>query len=234
MKTPYRYGDPPGGRLNDLLARYRTDGVVRLGVDVGKMRDYTALVVTSDVLQDGKHHFATHSVERLPLGTPYPAVVDRIVEVMAKLEAINERRRDAGELAFRCELLIDSTGVGGALIDLVRERGLKPIAVTLTGGDRVTEHEPNRVSIGKAYMVDQLQLLLQTKRLRLPESAEAHLLATELDDYTGRTHETGHTAWNARSGQHDDLVIALGLSVGYGKQPPPPFIFGMRVVKGRW
>lgn len=233
MGRSYRYGDPPGGS-EDLFERLRTDGVVRVGVDIGKMRDYTALVVTSDVLRDGTHYFATHSVERLPLGTPYPAVVDRIVEVIAKLEAKNERRRDAGERALRRELLIDSTGVGGALIDLVRESGLKPIAVTLVGGDLVTEHEPNRVSIGKGYMVGRLQVLLQTKRLRLPESAEARILAAELHDYTGQTNETGHTAWNARSGQHDDLVIALGLSVGYGKPPPSPFIFAMRRVPGRW
>ncbi len=234
MGRPYRYGDPPDGSLNDLLARYRTDGVVRLGVDIGKKRDYTALVVTSDEIRDGKHHFTTHSVERLPLDTSYPAVVDRIVEVMAKLQAKNERRREAGELALRRELLIDSTGVGGALIDLVRENGLKPIAVTLVGGDLVNEHEPHRVSMGKGYMVGRLQVLLQTKRLRLPESAEAHILATELHDYTGQTTDNGHTAWNARSGQHDDLVIALGLSVGYGKPPPPPFVLAMRRAPGRW
>jgi hypothetical protein len=233
VRRPYRYGDPPGGS-EDLFESFRTEGVVRVGVDIGKMRDYTALVVTSDEVRDGKHHFATHSVERLPLGTPYPAVVDRIVEVMANLEARNERRRDARKLAFGRELLIDSTGVGGALIDLVRESGLQPIAVTLVGGDVVTEHEPNRVSMGKGYMVGRLQVLLQTKRLRLPESAEARILATELDDYTGQTNETGHTAWNARSGQHDDLVIALELSVGYGKPSPPPFVFAVRKVKGRW
>jgi hypothetical protein len=35
-------------------------------------------------------------------------------------------------------LAVDATGVGKPVVDLLRERGLAPMAVTITGGDTVT------------------------------------------------------------------------------------------------
>ncbi len=45
----------------------------------------------------------------LPLGTRYPAVVDRVREFMR-----------LPELRDLCELVVDSTGVGAPVVDLLR------------------------------------------------------------------------------------------------------------------
>lgn len=68
------------------------------------------------------------------------------------------------------------------------------------------------------YMVGRLQVLLQADRLHLPITTEAAVLVTELQDYQIDVNERAHASFNAPSGKHDDLVIALVLSVGAGKR----------------
>jgi hypothetical protein len=50
-------------------------------------------------------------MERVPLGTPYPVLADRIAAVA----------RAAG-----ATIAVDSTGIGRAVVDLLRERVSKP------------------------------------------------------------------------------------------------------------
>lgn len=100
--------------------------------------------------------------------------------------------------------------------DLIRERGLHPRVALFTGSDTRTNHPGRVVHIGKSWMVSRLQVLLQAKRLRLPMGGETELLIKELQDYEVSISQSGHASFNARSGAHDDLVIALGLSVGTG------------------
>jgi hypothetical protein len=56
----------------------------------------------------------------------------------------------------------------------------------------------------------------------LPITTEAAVLVTELQDYQIDVNERAHASFNAPSGKHDDLVIALGLSVGAGKRYHDP------------
>ena len=98
-------------------------------------------------------------------------------------------------------------------------------AVFFTHGDRYTERESNRygdVLLGKAYLVSQLQVLLQHHQIHLPETSEARALAQELLDYEIRVDEDANTRYGAfRTGTHDDLVTALGLTLEY----PPKYRF---------
>jgi hypothetical protein len=52
-----------------------------IGLDLGQAQDYTALAICED---DGEVWTIT-SLGRLPLGTPYPAVVERVVAFAASL-----------------------------------------------------------------------------------------------------------------------------------------------------
>jgi hypothetical protein len=65
-----------------------------------------------------------------------------------------------------------------------------------------------------------LQALLQTSRLKLPQTREAEALAKELQDYEIKVDENANDKYGAfRVGAHDDLVTALGLCVVYQKPP---------------
>jgi hypothetical protein len=94
-----------------------------VGVDLGQSRDYTAIAVVERRGVGGRMEIRqlTHAedgvlrlrfLERVELGTPYPEVVERVVQVT--------RSR---ELAGRCHLIVDGTGVGRPVVDLLRGRG---------------------------------------------------------------------------------------------------------------
>ena len=89
-----------------------------VGVDLGQARDYTAIAV-AELVGGGDQHL--RHLERLPLGTPYPAVVERIAALVRALPGDTD-------------LVIDATGVGRPVRDMMRDAGLDPVAVTITGG----------------------------------------------------------------------------------------------------
>ena len=63
-------------------------------------------------------------------------------------------------------------------------------------------------------LVTGLQVRLEKEELRIPEVLDvARTLVTELMNMKVRISDSGHDAYGAfRSGEHDDLVLALGLA----------------------
>lgn len=193
---------------------------VRVGVDIGQQADHTAIVVTEEQRRQAGpqalDYYVTRMIERMPLGTPYPAVADRIVAIAEGLQRRSAFEDEIGAPAFPVDVVIDATGVGLPVLDLVQERGIQAQGAIFTGSDKRTPTRRGVVSIGKGWLVSRLQVLLQAGRLLLPQTDEANVLTRELQSYDASINPRGHASFNARSGQHDDLVIALGLSVGEG------------------
>ena len=90
--------------------------MIVIGADLGQAQDPTALAV-AEVHTPEIH---VRHLERIPLGTPYPKVVERIGDLVDQLPG--------------AALVVDATGVGRAVLDQMRESGLEPIPVTITGG----------------------------------------------------------------------------------------------------
>lgn len=177
---------------------------VVIGVDVGQRTDPTAVAVVEAVDRDGRAHFLVRHLERLPLGTPYPAVTARLRSIA---EQVAERTGGVPSV------YVDATGVGAPVVDLLRGAGLSVTPVYFTHGDRRTR-EAGEVRLGKAWLVSRLQVLLQDGRLHLPRTTEADALAKELLNYEIRVDQDGNDRYGAfKVGTHDDLVTALGLAV---------------------
>jgi hypothetical protein len=198
-------------------------------VDVGQRVDPTAIAVVEieeRPRSDGRggtdyHHMVRH-LERLPLGTPYPKVAERVAEIVTGVRA------RAGGYP---ELYVDATGVGTPVVDALRGAGIvaRLIPVYFNHGDRrtlVREAGGAEVRLGKAFLVSRMQALLQSGLLHLPHTAEAEVLAEELLDYEIRVSEDANDKYGAfRVGTHDDLVTALGLAVQ--KDPAPSIALAM-------
>lgn len=191
--------------------------IVRVGVDVGQRQDFTAICVTEQESRLDLPHYLARSIERLSLGTTYPDVVDRVAEIMERLKLKAQPRR--GPRLFAVELILDATGVGLPIGDMLRERGLDPRLVLFTGSDTVNQQPQGVVTVGKAWMVGRMQVLLQSHRLHLPRTVEAGILAKELRDYRIEVNAHANASFNAKSGAHDDLVIALGCPAGSSGPP---------------
>ena len=154
-----------------------------VGLDLGQARDFTALAVLErsrpaedpfrELLQredwsefdlvaaqqtatKRERTYAVRHLERFPLGTSYPAICDRIVELFAKPPVA------------RATLVVDQTGVGRAVVDMIGRAGPKATIrpITITSGleivpDGAGWHVP------KKELVTILQVLLQSRRLRV-------------------------------------------------------------------
>lgn len=183
-----------------------------IGIDLGQKHDPTAIVVSQPAIPEGQKwpHYTVRELGRLPLGTPYPAVYKAVGDVLDALVKLNIRMPT---------LVVDATGAIAAVDGLRDEVGQKChlVAATFTYGDRLVldPYGLKTASVGKAYLVNRLQVLIQSSRLHIPAmKPDAAVMMTELQNYEIRVDEDANDKYGAfKVGTHDDLVTGLGLSV---------------------
>jgi len=193
-----------------------------VGVDLGQSKDYTAMAVvervtTHTLLDSGdiKEEVNIHlrHLERPPLGTKYPVIVKRAIDLL-----------DRRPLTRETPLVVDKTGVGSAVIDMFTAAGVQPEAVTITGGDAVI-HEPHHWKVPKRELVGNLVALNQTRRLKVAEGLDlVPALINELVNFKIKVDLTsGHDSYEAwRASVHDDLVLAVAMACWYAEHRPGP------------
>jgi len=147
--------------------------------------------------------FAVRHLERPPLGTDYVRVVARIEELSSRLP---------GSL-----LVVDATGVGLAVCDMLAETGLQPVRVTITAGSE-PQGEGLSWRVPKQRLIAGMQVALGSGRLRVAASlALAAVLVRELQDYRLKVTAAANVTFSAREGAHDDLLLAVALAVWGGQ-----------------
>ena len=197
-----------------------------VGVDLGQSRDYTAIAVVERVELKGAWEAAVWAwrkeillrlrfLERVALGTPYPEVVERVVQVTR-----------SAHLAGRCHLAVDGTGVGRPVVDLLR--GARPgcplMPAIITGGGLETMDQ-GYYKVPKRDLIVGLQVLLQRRELQIAGGLpEGEALLKEMADIQVKVSLAGNEQFGAwREGTHDDLVLAVSLACwNAGKIYPNP------------
>lgn len=187
---------------------------VQIGIDIGQMHDPSAVCVaeTKRVQRPNGRYwtiYQVHYIQRLQLGTAYPDVAERIVEILSH-ERVQGRQR-------RC--YIDCTGVGRPVVDLVQRacrdrpeaRGVFIRPVTFSGGEGVYNRDTGRLP--KSFLVSRLNALLQEQRILGVDTPEMRACTEELRVFERTMTENGSDSYGAKIGKHDDLAVALGLAV---------------------
>jgi hypothetical protein len=205
------------------------------GLDLGQAQDYTALVIAKRLTQwlpawdsngNQKSCNLYHLVhlDRLALGTPYPAQVARVKAVL-----------EQPSLRGKVSLALDYTGCGRPVFDMFQDAKLscRLIGVSIHGGDKV-HREGRQVRCPKRDLVSVVQVLLQSGRLKIAKTLpEAKTLEKELQNFRIKIDPlTAHDSYSAwRESQHDDLVLAtaLALWLSESNQPSPG---GVTVLRG--
>lgn len=175
--------------------------MIIFGLDLGQAADYTAIAGLEAVERKGKQpEYRLRHLERMPLRTPYPEIVERVRALLV--------------LAPESQLVVDSTGVGRPVVDLFRHHDVYPVAVTITAGAAQThDAQTNEWHVPKRALVSTLQVLLQSGRLKIAKRLPAaQALVTELTNFKFRMTQSAHLTFDAKSGEHDDLVIAVALA----------------------
>ena len=184
-----------------------------LGLDLGQASDYTALAVLERPGADGGDlAYALRHLRRFPLGTPYTAVVPAVCRLAA-----------GTPLRGRTTLVVDQTGVGRPVVDMLRRAAdCRVVPVTITSGLAATVAGDGSRHVPKKELVSGLQLLLQSRRLRVARALpEAQALVRELEAFRVKVTAAAHETFGAwREGQHDDLVLAAALAGWLAEREP--------------
>jgi hypothetical protein len=210
-----------------------------VGCDLGQAQDYTALVV----VENADDSLYVRHIERLPLGTYYPDQVERIKRLVSderlQTEVTTYARQEfadrsvygswqapqltVGPKPMRPpELVVDATGAGRPVVDMMRREGLQFAPVLITGGD--AEHAGGGFHrVPKRNLVSSVQVGLQTGALVIhPDLGLAETLRKELLNFRIKVNiATGHDSYEARrEGDHDDLVLAVALACWGAERKP--------------
>ncbi len=165
-----------------------------VGADIGQAHDPTALAV-GELLEPEIH---LRHLERLPLGTPYPRVAAQIGATMKTLPAPGD-------------LVVDATGVGRPVLDMLRAAGLDPVAVCITGG-RAVAFDGGMWKVPKRILIRSLVAAVEGGWLMVARGLRhAKALTLELQAFERRVNVRGHDRYEG-AGEHDDLVIAVALA----------------------
>lgn len=193
-----------------------------LGLDLGQAQDFTALAVLTRPRLRGDEPkelrtppYDVPHLQRFPLGTPYPEVVARVVELLRT------------QPLRGCFFAADQTGVGRPVVEMLTESMKGRVAchfcaVTITGGHEVTRGSDG-FRVPKKELVATVQVLLQTRRLRIARGLpDAPTLVRELENFRVKITEAANETFGAwREGQHDDLVLAVALAAWAGEHCLP-------------
>ena len=172
-----------------------------LGVDIGQARDPSALAG----VETAAGRWRVWHLERLPLGTAYSDVIDRVAELNAD------------------RVGVDATGVGRPVLETMKAQGLPALGVTITNGRNAAWDAPERLLLPKRLLLRPIAQALSGRLLDVPRTLEgASALADELKAFKRRQGERGHVGFEARgAGHHGDLVVALALAMVARSMAPP-------------
>ena len=172
-------------------------------------------------VRGARKHFLER-LERAPLGTSYPSIVRHVKTISDALRGLSGDVR----------LVVDATGVGAAVVDSFIEAGLKPYAVTFTGGHKVTiGDKPRAFNVPKKDLVASAVVALQNGTLSIAKDLKhAETLRKELLNFKVKISLAGSNTYEAwRENEKDDLVLATCLAlwrIGYRDEEPKETQFG--------
>jgi hypothetical protein len=198
------------------------DTTYYVGLDLGQSQDYTALAVIQKVptydQQTGKHGSELHlkHLERYPLKTPYTDIADQVKSLLSGPPFTTPALLNGRLARPTTELIVDRTGVGVAVTDLLKERRLNYIAVTITGlGQKVNRHGTREYSVPKQDLVSALEVPFHKGTLKVAKGLEGWpKLREELLNFRRKQNtRTAHISYEHwRESDHDDLVLAAALA----------------------
>lgn len=153
------------------------------------------------------------SAQRWPKQTTYPQVAEDVGRLF--------RGMDSG--LVQIALLVDVTGQGDSMSDLLRKDGLPAIGLTWGGIAQKPnwdeEDKVGKVNVPKGDLVTRTKMLFELEQIHIVPFPEEKALIDELYSYQMKTNTvTGHESWGAASNTYDDLVSALMMACWFAQQ----------------
>lgn len=198
--------------------------------DLGFSQDYTAISVLERtekttgierkeylheegayvIEEEWKGAYELRWLERPPLKTSYPDICERLQQMLFDTS-----------LRGNATLIVDATGVGRPVVQMMEEMGLAPVSVLVTGGTRESMDDDGIYHVPKKIIITSLQMVFQERRIKVAQDLElVPVFLQELDNFKMKKNvDTGNISYEAwRASDHDDLVFSVGLGAWYGER----------------
>ncbi|MHB9132905.1 MAG: hypothetical protein ACYDBB_17700 [Armatimonadota bacterium] len=194
-----------------------------VGLDLGKAQDYTAMAIVETLEHStvgapgaGRPLPLCHlrHLQRFPLGTPYTELA---VHMKALMDRPPLRVVDPLDgIRSRATLIVDATGVGAPVVELLNRQGLRPIEILIHGGAAVRRAGVRQYHLPKRDLIMGLQVAFQERRLLVADGLpEGPIFVQELMNIDYNFTPAGNDVYVHREGAHDDLVLAVALAHWY-------------------
>ena len=203
-----------------------------VSADLGSMSDSTAITVMSvarayeitkvrtkfePIAREHKRrsilNMTVRLIHRPRLGVAYPAIVEQVASIMGELPPMPKPPM----------LVMDATGLGAPVVQLARQRGLRPIGLTITAGNNATL-TGNAWSVPKALLISETRIALEQRRLVVAQFPGREVLERELMAFTAKLSASGRASFEAAGGEQAMPAIR-GL-----KQGAPEIVDGNQIL----
>lgn len=208
---------------------------VVIGWDIGNREKPTGICVAQTQKRDKPfwdgekrivptvgQHFLIRFLERLPAGKGYPEIVDRLVDIICQVQDEDCHRQP--------RVKVNVTGGTVPVVDTLDE-ALRQLEdgegdcwiqkVFVGAGDRRELADYGEVKLGKAWMVNRLQVLLQFNRVHMGcKNPMFKEMARDLGEFQLDATIDPAERGIFRVGRHDELITALGLALQEDVSPP--------------
>lgn len=178
--------------------------VYSLGVDLGRMRNPTALALLEECTGERMGYdsveckkvpervLVLRDVRALELETPY-----------VELPRLLERYRQALKPGMKVHVTVDATGVGAAVVELLQraDLGVELHPVVITGGEAVGRLK-HATTVPRTALLENMRVRLERRDFRIP--AGLPRLKELREELAGLGEDDGHP---------DDLAFALALAL---------------------
>ena len=142
-------------------------------------------------------------------GLPYDQIVEWVARTLRKPE-FNRNQPP--------EFLLDSTGVGVAVKDMLAAKGVRMKAVTITAGEAFSRQGPI-YHVGKARLIGTFLGAFDAGKVRVnPNMPIWPALEKEMLGFRAEMSAQGRAKFEAEPGENDDMLFALALCVWYGEE----------------
>lgn len=190
--------------------------------DIAKQNDASAIQVyrrTPDFVGDHNQRVFTYS----------DLIWQTLWEQVSYIEQVERvyNLAESDKMKNNHELLLDGTGVGQAVADLARAKGLSLIEIIFSGGikpqplymgdndKRFGTNMDLKImrgwSVPKVDMIDAAKVMMEQHRIRIADGIPyGDKFKTQLLHFQGKVNEKGHMQYgNDAEAQHDDLVATF-------------------------
>jgi len=201
-----------------------------VSVDIAKKADYTGVQIFRQVplIREGKKLLGQRDMKMTKYdlvymtkiqGLNYNVVAEKILRIIT-----------LDNLLGNSDLIVDGSGVGEAVIDIMRGLNMNPISIVFTGGDLTREVYDTisnvfsnssatlggmkvlkQINVPKKDMVDCAVVALQQGLIRLsPNIKYREEFLDQLSKFKGKINEKGNVRYEAdKESTHDDLVACF-------------------------